>query len=187
MKDHTRSKTWSRREPRVAALILYEDKPTGLRAKLILDSILDQLGIAAWRTAELWRLDLLGRPVFRKRAASAAANADLIFLSLHGNRQVAAEIIDWSYLWLHRRRKSSQALAIILDKAQRGTPIVDEILHAFSFAAYSPGLDVYRSFQDVPHVAEDCARISLRTGNPGIRPSAAPLRTMLHVARRTMA
>lgn len=141
-------KTRTRPKPSVAALILYEDRTTGLRAKLIPDNNLDQLGSPAAGAPELLRLDLLRWTGCRRWAARAAAKADLVFLSAHGNHDWPAAVLDWLYLWLHQPRICRQALAILLDRAQRRTVCVQELLDSLNILTYTEGVTVFCNFKE---------------------------------------
>ena len=149
-----------RREANFEAFLLYEDKPTGLRAKLVLDGVIGQLSFACRCSPRLWRLDLLNWTNYRESAAKEAAMGDLILISLHGNLNLPAATFDWVSLWLRRHRRPFQVVAILLDIAQFGRPLCEETLYGFSCLAYAPGLTVFRSFQDPPCEANSQKHIS---------------------------
>jgi len=168
----------------LTAFILYEDKPTGLRAKAVLDSILHRLDAdaAGACSPELWRLDLLDQPSLRNAASRAAAKADLGFVSLHGNRVPSPAIIDWLCLWSQGRKRSHQALVILLDKAHCGTLLVEEILYGLNCAAATQkGLAVFRHFLDPPNDRECRTQIASAAALSGaaITAPSAPKATQL--------
>lgn len=149
-----------REEANIAAFLLYEDRPTGLRAKLVLDSVMEQMGFACRSSPRLWRLDLLNWTNHRELAAKETAAADLILVSLHGNRDLPAATFDWINLWLRRRSRTLQLVAILLDRAHFRTALCEETLYGFSCLAYAQGLTVLRSFQDPPCEANGQTQIA---------------------------
>jgi hypothetical protein len=161
MKRKEPAKAGFREEANFEAFLLYEDKPTGLRAKLVLDGVLDQLSFACRCSPRLWRLDLLNWTNYRELAAKEAAEADLILVSLHGNRNLPAATFDWINLWLRRRSRRLQVIAILLDKAHFRRAQCEETLYGFSCLAYAQGLTVFRNFQDPPCEANGQTQIAM--------------------------
>lgn len=73
-------------------VIMYEDFGTGTRAKKGLDYVAEELGNDLEFRNSMWRLDVLQEPKVNIRAASALAEADLLMISLRGDRQLSAKI-----------------------------------------------------------------------------------------------
>jgi hypothetical protein len=72
-------------------VIMYEDFGTGTRAKKGLDYVAAELGNDLEFRNSMWRLDVLQEPV-NILAVSALAEADLLIISLRGDRQLSAKI-----------------------------------------------------------------------------------------------
>jgi hypothetical protein len=68
-------------------VIMYEDFGTGTRAKKGLDYVAAELGNDLEFRNSMWRLDVLQEPKVSILAASALAEADLLIISLRGDRE----------------------------------------------------------------------------------------------------
>jgi hypothetical protein len=73
-------------------MIMYEDFETGKRAKKGLDYVAEELGNDLEFRHSMWRLDILQDPKLNVLATPALAEADLVIISLRGERQLPAEI-----------------------------------------------------------------------------------------------
>ena len=73
-------------------VIMYEDFGTGTRAKKGLDYLAEELGNDLEFRHSMWRLDVLQEPKLNVMAAPAFAEADLLIVSLRGERQLPAKI-----------------------------------------------------------------------------------------------
>jgi hypothetical protein len=73
-------------------VIIYEDFGTGKRAKNGLDYVAEELGNDLEFRHSMWRLDILQDPKLNILAASALAQADLLIISVHGERQLPTKI-----------------------------------------------------------------------------------------------
>jgi hypothetical protein len=71
---------------------MYEDFGTGKRAKGALDYVAEELRNDFEFRHTMWRLDVLQDPKLNILAAHALAEADLLIISLRGERQIPAEI-----------------------------------------------------------------------------------------------
>jgi hypothetical protein len=77
---------------RFNVVIFYEDFGTGARAKKGLDYVAEELGNDLEFRHSMWRLDVLQEPRLGAMAAPALAEADLLVISLRGDRQLPAKI-----------------------------------------------------------------------------------------------
>ena len=79
--------------------ILYESSEAGARAKHFSDQL--ATGVAANRVLNLdqWDFRFLGRRAIRNAAASAAAVADLVILSMSGEKPLPARVERWIEMW----------------------------------------------------------------------------------------
>lgn len=81
--------------PKLRVTILYECLDAGKRAKRFSDEL------AADQTIDLsvWSFRVLGIREVRNVAASTAAAADLVILSLSGEKPLAAPVQEWIEMW----------------------------------------------------------------------------------------
>ena len=79
--------------PRFNVVIMYEDFETGTRAKKGLDYVAEELGNDLEFRHSMWRLDVLQEPKLNAMAAPAVAEADLLIISLRGDRQLPAKVL----------------------------------------------------------------------------------------------
>ena len=79
--------------------ILYESLDAGTRAKQFSDQL--AFGVAANHVLSLdqWDFRLLGRRAIRNAAASAAAAADMVILSMSGKNPLPAQVERWIEMW----------------------------------------------------------------------------------------
>ena len=122
---------------RLDALVVYEDFATGLRARRALDQTVRPLESHAEVQVHLWRFDLLGEPGLRQRAAQQAAEADIVFLSMHGQSALPKPVNLWFEEYLAQRGGEPHALAVSLDG--RATQMAE----ALGAAARLAGVDVF--------------------------------------------
>jgi hypothetical protein len=88
-------------------LTLFEDLPTGKRGKQVYDYLSNHLSADFQFNHKLWKLSVLATPMVRELAAKDAAEADILIFSVHGDGELAPEVISWLDVWI----------------GQRGTPI----------------------------------------------------------------
>jgi hypothetical protein len=109
--------------PTFNAVIIYEDGPTGRRAKLFCDKLVHELEDDCALRLELWSFQILAIPEFRKSAADAAAEADLVILSLNGEAGLPARVREWIEIWSGQIFESGPPLLALVDKpVTRGSP-----------------------------------------------------------------
>src|SRR5437764_6116176 len=85
----------------------FEDVATGKRGKQVSDYLGAHLGSEFEFNHQVWKLDVLSTPSLRELAAKDAAEADIIIVSVRGDRPLAPEVKSWLDVWV----------------AQHGTPI----------------------------------------------------------------
>jgi hypothetical protein len=117
-------------------MLVYEDTDTGVRAKLALKHLPQELSLADGCTITLWRQDLLSLPWLREQAALDAGDADLILISIGGNDDTPGEIKDWLSRWLQHRGSDPCALGILTAKNSSHTenPIMSYVRCVADFA-----------------------------------------------------
>jgi hypothetical protein len=109
--------------PKFNVVILYEDGHTGKRAKHFYDNVIRQLEDECDFNLELWNFQMIAIPEIADSTAQAAAQADLVIVSLHGKVELPDEIRNWIEEWPRLIVDRDPALVALLDKPQkrRGT------------------------------------------------------------------
>jgi hypothetical protein len=142
---------------RLRVLVIYEDLETGLRARQTLDHTVRQLAAEADAHVNLWRFDLLSEPRLRQRAAEEAAEADIVFCSAHGQRELPAIVNLWLQEWFGNKSGKPCALAVSLDAHAKDTPPATRMMEAIETAARLAGVDVFLHLGEVQTEFETAA------------------------------
>ena len=103
----------------VVALIVHEDLRTGLRAREALAKVEELLELETHFVLNLYRFGMLEDPELAKAATEQAQQSDIVFLSLHGDRDIPPAVRDWLLNWLETKDLEPCALVISLDAATR--------------------------------------------------------------------
>ena len=114
--------------PRFKVVILYEDGPTGLRAKRFYDRLVYQLDDECDFKLALWNFQVLGIPEFANAPEETAVEADLLILSLHGKNELPEQIRDWIEAWTGQIIDRSPALVALVDKTKAGAAMAASTL-----------------------------------------------------------
>jgi hypothetical protein len=104
-------------KPKFKVVIIYEDRPTGRRAKDFYNKLIHELEDECDFSLELWNFQVLAIPEFGESAAEAAARADFVILSLHGKAGLPEEIREWIETWSGLIVDRGPALIALVDKA----------------------------------------------------------------------
>jgi hypothetical protein len=129
--------------PSLEVLLMYEDFSTGLRARRLLDEVVDSLHLEVDFQAELWRFDLLREPELLNRASDEAARADMVFLSAHGDNPLPPAVHLWLDRWRTRKGSDPCALAVVLDSTPEEAPVRNRIVETLGTFAGPAGVDVF--------------------------------------------
>jgi hypothetical protein len=128
---------------RFNVVILYEDGPTGRRAKGFYDKLMHELEDECDFNLELWNFQVLGIPEFGELATEAAAQADFVILSLHGKAGLPAEIREWIETWTGQIIDRTPALVALVDKPKAGGGTAASTLAYLSSVANRTGIDFF--------------------------------------------
>ncbi len=79
--------------------IIYESLEMGKLAKCLSDQVIAELALDGASNLDLWSFGVLGIPAIRNAAAGAAADADLVILSLSGTVPLPARALAWIDMW----------------------------------------------------------------------------------------
>jgi hypothetical protein len=124
-------------------LLMYEDFGTGLRARRLLDGVVNSLDLEVDFRVNLWRLDLLREPALLQRATVEAAHADMVFLAVHGENELPAAVHLWLNRWLEHKGSEPCALAVVLDPASEEAPARSRAMEALNTVARLTGVDLF--------------------------------------------
>lgn len=94
--------------------LLYEDLSAGLRARQFLYAVLDDCQMQVEFSLALWNIALFHLPEIQEQALTDACKANLVLLSLRGDRHLGAEIEDWLNQWISKRGEEECALAVLI-------------------------------------------------------------------------
>jgi hypothetical protein len=129
--------------PRFNVVILYEDVPAGRRAKRLYDKLNHELEDECDFNLKLWNFQVLGIPEFGESAMEAAAQADLVILSLHGKAGLPAEIKQWIETWTGQIIDRTPALVAVVDKPSARAGTAASTLAYLSSVANRTGIDFF--------------------------------------------
>lgn len=101
-------------------LVVHEDSSTGLRAREALNNVANQIGIKICFLINLCRFGMLEDAEVAESILQKAKRADILFLSLHGDRALPATVRIWLLRWLETRDFKPCALVVSLDSSARG-------------------------------------------------------------------
>jgi hypothetical protein len=94
--------------------IIYDDFPSGVRAKQCLDRLAGSLNLEKDAFAvRLWSHELLSEPAVRRAAAREAGAYDIVFLSMRDSAEPSLVLKDWLKEWLEHRGSQPCALAVL--------------------------------------------------------------------------
>jgi hypothetical protein len=97
---------------------LFEDVATGKRGKQVFDYLGSHLGSDFEFNHQVWKLDVLATPSLRELAAKDVAEADILIISVRGDRHLAPEVKSFLDLWVGQRG-TPIALVALFDPDQK--------------------------------------------------------------------
>jgi hypothetical protein len=103
--------------PIFTVVIIYEDVPTGKRAKLFYDKFIHELKSDCVFSLQLWSFQVLAIPEIRESAAHSITQADFVILSLHGAAGLPARMRQWIETWSRQISDRGPALIALVDKS----------------------------------------------------------------------
>jgi len=102
-------------------VVAYEDATTRNRAMQLYDHLAQQLLDDYDFQCSWWKLDHLSNPGICEQAADAAAEANMVIVSVRGDHGLPTVFNRWLEGWLSRRGDQKSALVVLLgDKGQPG-------------------------------------------------------------------
>lgn len=79
----------------IKATIIYEDFPSGLRAKGFAERLAEQLGCGCQFWESIWPLKMLEFPTVAAEAARSAADSAYLIVALSGERMLPRATLNW--------------------------------------------------------------------------------------------
>lgn len=110
---------FERESSELEVLVVHEDLPTGLRAREALNRLQDRNIIRTRFLINLFRFGMVEEAELAEIALQKATRADILFLSLHGDRELSPAVRDWLLCWLETREIKPCALVVSLDTNTR--------------------------------------------------------------------
>jgi hypothetical protein len=98
-------------------VVIYEDGPTGRRAKHFYDKLIHEVEEECAFSLQLWSFQVLAIPELRRSSVESAAQADFVILSLHGKAGLPLEIREWIETWSKLIIGKGPALIALVDKS----------------------------------------------------------------------
>jgi len=93
----------------------YEDYASGVRAMQLYNHILEVCDESELQL-NVWKFEPLGMIKLREAAAAEAVHADLVLISVRGDRVLPKEATDWIESWIHLKSTITSALGLLLDQ-----------------------------------------------------------------------
>ena len=104
---------------RPEVLVVHEDMPAGLRARDVLKNLENWLGATTYSLINLCRFGALEDAELAESALQQAKRADIVFLSVRGDRNLPNTVRNWLLRWLEARDFKPCSLVMSLDSSQR--------------------------------------------------------------------
>jgi hypothetical protein len=98
-------------------LVLHEDLPTGWRARTVFKNLETWLGTETGFQISWWRFGMLQDAGLADSALQQAKRADIVFLSMHSDRNLPTAVRNWLLQWLETRDFKPCALVVSLDSS----------------------------------------------------------------------
>jgi len=133
-------------ERALRAFVIHEDHSAGLRARQAFTQIGSRLNLRNSFELHLWNTSLLEDFASRRDAERLAARADIIFMSLRGDRQLPHGLRAWLVDWTMQRERRPCVLVASFDEQFHCSPLVLEILQDLLSVAVPRKLEVVLHF-----------------------------------------
>jgi len=130
--------------------VVHQDHDAGLRAKQAIEDVRWQLNLGPCFQLSLWRVELLEDPGLRREAIGKAANADIIFLALHGDRPLPPGLWHWFQQWTLGHLGKPCVLVASFDERHRYSESARSALETLHGVAAACGLEVMPHFDFTP-------------------------------------
>jgi hypothetical protein len=130
----------------LGVLLLYEDLTTGIRAKQLVDQLVEHVNLVVSFRLDLRRFDLLPVPDLRGADTDQSLNSDILVLAAHGYDDLPPGVWAWLERWLGRNPEQPRALVMSLDERARNSAIASQIQFFLQAGASRAGVEVFSHF-----------------------------------------
>jgi hypothetical protein len=119
----SRLRVWPswQKSKRFVVSAVHEDSATGARADEFCQTLVRSLSRNCKITREMWLLTELRTAQLRAIAATEAAAADLVIVSVHHGEALPNEVKNWIDLWVKQKRSRPGVLLALFDPLYLGT------------------------------------------------------------------
>lgn len=138
----------SRRPAALQVVICYEDFDSGVRAMDLYQRVIEtnagEFGL------KIWKMEPLGIPAALGSAVNDANRADLIIVSVRGNRPLPYEALAWMEGWRKNLTRQEQAIVFIVDPEERQSASALLAARYIESLAASAGLKYFAALESNP-------------------------------------
>ena len=129
-------------------VLIYEDIAAGMHGENVYESLVAKIHDES--AHHLWSFDVLAIREIRNLAASTAATADLVILSMSGEKTLPAKVKEWIEMWVWLIDQTEPALATLFDTRNDQSSAISAYLRsvterkhvrALSNTAFLPAVD----------------------------------------------
>jgi hypothetical protein len=138
--------------------LLYEDAEAGLRARHALDSLGPTLKHQADFEVDVWRFDALNDPGLRELACCGLAEADILFLAVHGQAELPEHVRHHLEHWFTDQPPEPRALVLSLDTVHKGSGAARRMLASLQTLAALAEVEVISHFSGSSRLSTEPAR-----------------------------
>jgi len=100
-------------------VVAYDDVTTRNRALALCDRLAKQLADDYDFKCTWWKFDHLRDAALREQAVGAAAEANMIMLSIHVDKDLPSAVKAWTETWLARKGQGKRALVTLIEGAHQ--------------------------------------------------------------------
>ena len=100
-------------------LVAYDDVTTRNRALQLCDRLTKKLADDYDFKCTWWKFDHLRDATLREQAVDAAAEANMIILSIHADKELPIAVKTWTETWLARKDHGKRALVTLIEGAHQ--------------------------------------------------------------------
>jgi hypothetical protein len=131
-------------------LVAYEDNTTRDRALRLYDHLAQQLLDDYDFQCTWWKLDHLRSSTLRDQASDAAAEANMIILSVREGLELSPNVRTWIESWIGKRDSRKSALVALVGGRNQHDPGASPVVHYLQRVARQGKMDFFAHAFDLP-------------------------------------
>jgi hypothetical protein len=136
-------------------LLLYENPASAIRAKHLIDRLVEHVNLIVSFRLNVCRFDLLAAPDIRGIEPDGLLDEDIVFLAARGQVDLPPTVWAWLERWMARDPLQPRALAMSLDESARNLPVSRQIQYFLQAGASRAGVETFSHFGEGPYSALD--------------------------------